>query len=122
MRHVIQKQNPLRSKKLTGLARGKPCFFTFPHVCKGDVVACHANWQIFGRGTGFKTPDWAIAFGCGDAHNAIDNKLDKRLDQDQRQTEWMNAFVSTQNYLWEHGLLQVNSKAHNDAMDEYLRG
>ena len=106
-RPIIQKQNHYRSKSLTSLARLVPCQFTFPHKCSTDTMPCHANWLKWGKAVGGKAPDWAWASGCLEAHNAIDDKLDKRLNPDQRQYEWMNAYIGTHNYLWANGLVRV---------------
>jgi hypothetical protein len=106
-RTVMQKQPAFRSRKLTDLARLVPCRFTFPHECRGDTMACHANWQAWGKGVHYKAPDWAFAAGCLTAHNAIDNKLDKTLSMEARESEWMNAYVGTMNYLWSEGLIKI---------------
>lgn len=106
-RAVMQKQPAFRSKRLTDLARIVPCMFVFAHECKGDTMACHANWLQWNKGVGMKAPDWAWASGCLTAHNAIDDKLNKTLSMEAREAEWMMAFVSTQNYLWENRLVKV---------------
>ena len=96
-----------RSKKHTSLARGMPCMFTFAHQCQGDVVACHANWQQWGKGVGLKAPDWAWAAGCMTAHREIDGKIAPTMTREQRQSEWLNAFIGTQNYLYDNALVRV---------------
>ena len=86
-----------------------PCFARFPHECtqwRGCEPA-HADWQIFGRGTGYKTPDWAFASMCHEAHQAISAKLNPEFSREQRQTEWLIAFVATQNHLYENEKLIV---------------
>ena len=94
-----------RSKKHTDLAHEMACTFSFPHKCNGPSVPCHANWQIFGRGSFFKTPDWAWAAGCPAAHYEIDSGKD--MDRDTKFMEWLRAFVQTQNVLWENKRLRV---------------
>lgn len=106
-RAVVQKSNPYRSRKLTDLARDVPCMFVFAHKCSGDTMACHANWLVWHKGVGMKAPDWAWASGCLTAHNAIDDKLNHTLSMDAREAEWMNAFISTHNYLWANNLVRI---------------
>ncbi len=109
-RPVIQKSNHVRSKGLTGLARLVPCMFTFPHDCDTDTMACHANWLRWGKGVGMKAPDWAWASGCKAAHDAIDDKLNQTLTMDQREPEWMNAYLGTWNFIHENRLLIPNAR------------
>lgn len=106
-RPIIQKSNDFKSKTLTGLARHVPCCFTFPHKCSNVTMPCHANWLKWNKAVGKKAPDWAWASGCVDAHNAIDDKLDKRLTLDQREYEWMTAYIGTWNYIYENRLVRV---------------
>lgn len=106
-RPIIQKQNSYRSKKLTDLARFVPCQFVFPHECSTDTMPCHANWLKWGKGVGMKAPDWAFASGCFNAHDCIDNKLNKTLTQDQREYEWQMAYIGTWNFIHENKLVRV---------------
>jgi hypothetical protein len=103
----MQKDRAHRSKKLTALAQYVPCQFTFPHKCSTDTMPCHANWLKWSKGVGMKAPDWAWASGCLTAHNAIDDKLDKTLSMDARESEWMNAYMGTWNYIYDNGLVRV---------------
>lgn len=106
-RPIIQKSNAYKSKRLTDLARHVPCMFVFAHKCVGDRMACHANWLQWGKAVGMKAPDWAWASGCLTAHDAIDNKLNKTLSMEVREAEWMMAYVSTWNYIYENRLVRV---------------
>lgn len=103
----MPKSHDFKSKSLTALAQHVPCRFTFPHDCRGDTMACHANWLRWGKAVGKKAPDWAWASGCLTAHDAIDNKLNHTLSMDAREAEWMNAYLGTWNYIWEHRLVRV---------------
>jgi hypothetical protein len=107
MRPVMQKAHDYENKTLTALARKVPCRFTFAHRCEGDSMACHANWLAWNKAVGKKAPDWAWAAGCLAAHDAIDNKLNKTLTYDQREYEWMNAYLGTWNYIWSNKLVRV---------------
>lgn len=70
-------------------------------------MPCHGNWQELGKGVGLKTADFIWASGCRDAHNAIDDKLDKRLNPDQRHYEWLVSYIGTWNYIYENKLVKV---------------
>ena len=98
-----------RNRKLLDIAHSAPCFAAFPHVCN-QYIGCHpahADWQEWGRGIGHKAPDWAVAFLCGNAHREIDPKLAPSMDREQRQAEWLHAFISTQDYLWKEEKVRV---------------
>ena len=107
MRPVLQKTPRYESRKHTSLAKDVPCQFTFPHKCEGGTMPCHANWQQWGKGVWLKCPDWAWAAGCLNAHREIDGKVGATMRKDERQHEWLNAFIGTQNYLWNSGRLKV---------------
>lgn len=107
MSAVRQRQPRYINPKLTRLAKHVPCMFTFQHYCHGASMPCHSNWQVWGKGVGLKSHDWAFAAGCSNAHDAIDNKLNRTLSQDERHYYWLEAFVSTQTYLWDNGLVRV---------------
>lgn len=107
MSEVRQRQPSYENKKLTGLAKRVPCMFTFRHLCNGITMPCHANGLSWGKGVGLKSHDWAFASGCWNAHDAIDNKLNHTLTQDERHYYWLEAFVSTQTYIWENRMVKV---------------
>lgn len=107
-RPIIQKQPRYENRSLLSLARLVPCMFTFAHKCSSDTMPCHANWLRWNKGVGMKSPDWAWASGCLNAHDAIDNKLNKTLSIEAREAEWMVAYISTWNYLFEHKLVRVS--------------
>jgi hypothetical protein len=89
---------------LLDLAHEMSCQAQFPHDCN-DALGCvpaHSDMLIFGRGCGHKSPDWAFAAVCSNAHTEIDPKLAPKFDREQRQTEWLRAYVATQNFIWEH--------------------
>lgn len=106
-RPVMQKAHDFKSKSLTGLAKYVPCMFVFPHNCSEHTMACHANTLKWNKAVGKKAPDWAWASGCLEAHNAIDDKLNKTLSMEAREAEWMMAYVSTWNYIYENRLVKV---------------
>lgn len=105
----MQKRPRIEVKALRDLAHTAPCFATFVHPCNAHdgCHPAHNNWQQWGKGVGKKTSDWAVAFMCGNAHREIDGKINSTMSRDQRQYEWLNAFISTQDYLWQNKLLKV---------------
>ena len=98
-----------RNRKLLNLAHSMPCMASFPHQCTQHqgCEPAHANGLIWGKGVGFKAPDHYFASMCHNAHDAIDNKLNKTLSADERPQEWLRAYISTQDWLWENGKLNV---------------
>lgn len=98
-----------RNRRLLDLAHEMSCHAAFPHDCNqwDGCVPAHSNWQIWGRGSGHKTPDWAFAAVCPNAHAILDPKVSPVFDREQRQTEWLKAFVGTQNEIWESGKVVV---------------
>lgn len=93
-----------RNRKLLDLAHDMPCQATFNHNC-GGYLGCdpaHSDSSIFGRGFSFKSHDFAFAAMCNASH-----KMLSTFDREQKEAEWMRAFVATQKHLWENGLIKV---------------
>lgn len=104
-----QREPRYENRKLLDLAHGMPCFATFPHACN-EAQGCHpahANWSQFGKGVGTKAHDWAFASMCGNAHRMIDGEINATMDRDTRFSEWLNAFISTQDWLWREKKVRV---------------
>ena len=59
---------------------------------------------MFGRGIGYKSSDWAVAFLCHQAHLDLD-----KFDRYTKQAEWLAAFVRTQDYIWTNKLVKVST-------------
>ena len=106
---VRQRDSVYRNRKLLDLSHWMPCQATFAHTCnQGDGChPAHANWLVWGKGVGHKSPDWAFAAVCGNAHRELDGKINPTMDREQRQAEWLRAFIATQDMLWKKGLLKV---------------
>lgn len=102
-----QRQPRFESPALLRLARQVPCQFTFPHKCSPETMACHSNGLSWGKGVGLKSHDCFFASGCFNAHDAIDNKLNKTLSQDERQYYWLEAFISTWTYIWSNRMVKI---------------
>lgn len=93
-----------RNRKLLDLAHDAPCFADFPHQCY-EHLGCdpaHSDSSIFGRGHGHKSHDFAFASLCNNAHKALDT-----MPREEKFMSWLRAYVKTQNWLWENGLIKV---------------
>src|SRR5687768_14111294 len=93
-----------RNRKLLDLAHDAPCFADFPHECHGwqGCDPAHSDSQMFGRGHGHKTHDWAFASLCNTAHRMLDG-----MEREEGFYAWLRAFIKTQTYLWENGKVKV---------------
>lgn len=93
-----------RNRRLLNLAHECPCTAKFPHDCSEyqGVEPAHADSQMFGRGHGHKSNDWAFAAMCHTAHMMLDT-----FEREQKQTEWTIGFVATQNWLWGNEMVRV---------------
>jgi hypothetical protein len=96
-----------RSRKLLDLAHDMPCMCEFIHDCTQQlgVEPMHSDSHLFGRGHGHKSHDFAFAAGCHAAHEILTGSHNR----DQKFFDWLRAYVKTQEYLWERGLVQVNA-------------
>lgn len=80
--------------KLIARAKDYPC------QCCGKVgftVAAHSNALEHGRGASFKTPDFAIAYLCGDAggcHDLVDGRSGG-LSLEVKREMWLGAHAKT---------------------------
>ena len=94
-----------RNRKLLDLAHLCSCMADFGHDCSeyNGVEPAHSDAQIFGRGHGHKSHDFAFAAMCHNAHMMLDT-----FNRDVKQTEWIRAYVKTQEWLWTHKYLTVN--------------
>jgi len=95
-----------RSRRLLDLIHDAPCMASFPHQCNGPSVPMHSNELTWGRGYAHKSPDWAIASGCPEAHSYIDG-VKGGWDKETKHAEWLRAYVKTQAWLWETGRVKV---------------
>lgn len=90
----------IKSKKITQSARGECCTLRVSPQCQDGetVVACHLNSNS--RGTGFKSPDIFVVYGCYWCHQMLDSSKVDYQDQ-------LRALQETQMKLFEKGLLVV---------------
>lgn len=98
-----------RNRALLNILHEAPCFAKFPHQCtqwRGCEPA-HADSQLYGRGHGHKSPDWAVASMCHEAHRMISAVINPPFDREQKQREWEIAHVATLNWLFDNGRVRV---------------
>lgn len=97
----------LRKRRLLDLARNAPCMLQIPDICNFDpttTVACHSNLLAHGHGTGVKSHDCFIAFGCSACHSALDDGSYSREDKEYWFRRGMDGTLL---YLWDQGLIDV---------------
>ena len=94
----------VRNRRLLDLAHEAPCFADFPHTCEAwqGCEPAHSDSQVFGRGHGHKSNDWAFAAMCHPAHMMLNT-----MERDEKFWAWLRAHVKTQTWLWENELLTV---------------
>lgn len=99
-----------RSRTLLDLAHYIPCRATFEHDCNGHqgCEPAHSDSHVFGRGAGHKAHDFAYAAICHNAHRIISARVGSDLDREQKESDWMRAYVATLEWVWEHGWVQAN--------------
>lgn len=88
------------SKKIRQSAQGETCSLRVSPQCDYDqtVVGCHLNSNY--RGTGLKSPDIWIVYGCAQCHAMLDAGEVDHEDQ-------LRALQETQMKLAEKGHLKV---------------
>lgn len=69
----------------------------------------HSNALSMGRGAYFKTPDWATAAGCTNAHDFIDGRKGG-WSLEEKRSEWQLAFYRTMDWLFTNAKLVVNKE------------
>ena len=96
-----------RNRRLLDLAHSMPCMAHFDHQCTAwhGCEPAHSDSQLFGRGHGHKSHDWAFASLCHNAHVELST-----FDREAKQAEWLRAYIGTQSHLYENELVIVNPK------------
>lgn len=94
-----------RNRALLDLAKDAPC--CAPHCGRkdGTVVAAHANLQEYGKGTGIKAHDWAVAFLCASCHAEYDD--DDKMTRPEKYEFFHRAALRSYGHLLETGKLKV---------------
>lgn len=106
----IPKNPRLKSKKITGSAKGEDCTLRMPGVCNFNpdtTVFAH----IGGAGMGLKAHDIHGFYACSDCHDLIDNRnsvhIIKLIVYEKIASECLRAMIETQSILIQKGLIQV---------------
>lgn len=98
----------IRSKKITGAARGEECTINVAGHCNYNpetVVYCHFPDET--HGMGMKACDLSGGFGCSACHDVVDGRVkDLMFDQD-REWYFRRSQNRTQRRLIELGVMKV---------------
>jgi hypothetical protein len=101
----LLKDEPVaKAGKLLAAARNYPC----AHCSRDDgtVVAAHSNELAMGRGIGFKTKHFQVAYLCMECHDAHEGRR-HGLTREQRQQLWHRAHCVTVAWWFRDGLVIV---------------
>lgn len=100
-----------RSRALLDLAHYIPCRAEFPHDCNGwhGCEPAHSDSHIWGRGAGHKSHDFAFAAICHNAHRMLSAQVGSDLDREQKEADWLRAYVATWEWIWEHQWVTVQT-------------
>lgn len=95
-----------RNPKLLSAAQGFPCV-----LCgkQGYTVAAHSNALRHGRGAFHKSPDYRVAYVCGDpggCHDRIDGRAGALTKQEKRDL-WELAYERTISLWFENDVVSV---------------
>lgn len=106
MRTLLKPLPVAKTSKLLHAARDYPC----AHCNKmGYTVPAHCNELALGRGFSHKTPDFMVAYLCGDpggCHDAVDGRA-HGLSLQEKRAMWNRAYVVTVSWWWRDGLVVV---------------
>lgn len=95
-----------RNRKLLDLARESPVCMNCGGCNNGTIVACHSNLIRDGKGTGIKSQDYCIFYGCADCHDLYDGRTGK-LSREEKNLMFEDAHRKTIAWLFESGHLTV---------------
>lgn len=106
---MINKPEPIRSKKIRESARGETCTLQIPGVCNGDpetTVFCHFPDETNGMGT--KSCDLSGGYGCSSCHDLIDRRTHVRgFAPEEREFFMRRAQTRTMRRLIEKGVIKL---------------
>jgi 5-methylcytosine-specific restriction endonuclease McrA len=90
--HLLKDQPTPKAGKLLDAARHYPC----AHCNRNDgtIVAAHCNELALGRGMGFKTKDFQVAYLCMECHDHHEGRRGN-LTRDERRVLWYRAHAVT---------------------------
>jgi len=99
----------IRSKKITGAARGEQCTLQIAGVCNGNpetVVFCHYPHES--HGIGMKATDLSGGFGCSACHDVVDGRVRNPEFGGAAQDWYMRrSQIRTLERLFERGILCI---------------
>ena len=75
----------------------------------GTVVAAHSNQQRDGKGMGIKAHDYRIAALCYTCHAKVDQGMG--WSKEERKEQWEEAHRKTIGWLFDEGLLTLQSSS-----------
>lgn len=107
MRTLLKPLPVAKTSKLLQAARDYPC----AHCHKqGYTVAAHCNELALGRGFSHKTPDFMVAYLCGDpggCHDAVDGRA-HGLPLAEKRAMWNRAYAVTVSWWFRDGLVVIS--------------
>ena len=89
----ILHQGPFRSSALLSLAAKAPRCMNCGTANRGQVVACHSNSLLHGKGMGTKAHD-IPAYLCGECHDLLDGRAGTLTSFEKSQMFYRAAFDS----------------------------
>jgi len=103
----MQKQKPIRIKKIRESARGQDCAAGVIGICNGNqetTVLAHYG-EAGEKGMGLKPDDTSAAYLCSSCHDAMDGRV-PGMTQGSREYAWFRAMRRTWRLLIENGVLK----------------
>jgi len=105
---MLQKNNPVESKKIRASARNEKCTLNIAGVCNHDsatVVLCHFPSDI----AGYKSTDLSAGYGCSSCHSVLDGatKIDPPLSDENKQYYMRRSQTRTLHRLVDMGIVKV---------------
>lgn len=86
-----KKRRPIAQRRFTEACRSEPCYLLIPGAPDHkNVVPCHSNQLMHGKGLSIKADDEKTVPGCGWCHHQIDQG--NRLTKEERRTYWEDAY------------------------------
>lgn len=93
----------VRNRKLLDLCREAPCLLQLGQ-CSGQVVACHSDQLVDGRGAGHKSHDCLAVPGCVSCHAKFTRGHLGREQYHEIHAAALKSFIV---WAWEHERVRV---------------
>ena len=110
----IEKNKPIRSRRIREAARGEPCAVRIPGVCSHDAeTTVFAHFSYASSGMGTKPSDTSGAFSCDACHSVIDGRRPRPHGVLKEDLEWCKArgMAETIGRLVDLGIIAVKGAA-----------